>query len=249
MGATNDVIWHLAMALHVMQVQSEPIAAVNLRCMPPQPGFKFSAGSPVISQMNGGLWYRATVLSQSPMGGYQIEWTDSGEADSKLPSDLRPADMCSCYVNKGDCKPYVVNDHGTFCDCGWNQDIGNICAVSGNFDAQELAAVKQQCTANQSSEIQTMINTMCTTSSASVARCSSSFSTFLGAGIGVGIGGLALVCCLCVAVFLCSLKKRTPIAHVGGNPQDPKTGDHSYSQGQGNSNRGGTVGAALTFIA
>ncbi len=233
-----------------MHVQSASITAADLRCMPPsQPGFKFSAGNLVISKMNDGLWYRATVLSQLPIGGYQIEWTDSGETDSKNPADLRPADICSCYVNKGNCQSYVVNDRGIFCECGWNRDIGNLCAASGNFDAQELGTVLEQCTTNQSSDAQTMINAMCTTSSASAARCSSSsFSAALGAGIGGGIGGLALACCASAAILACARRKRPIIfAHAGGNPQNPKGCDSGYPQGQGNSNQGG-MGAGPTFI-
>jgi uncharacterized membrane protein YgcG len=218
------------------------ISDANVACMPAVIGANFYQDSPVISQRDGS-WYKAVVMSVQN-GNYQIRWTDTGLDTSKTASDLRPADVCSCYANKGTCKQYKVGDRGIVCNCAWSQDLGDICVPNANYDASELGTVIQKCSLSQTSGAQALVDSMCRTSSATTARCTtsaiaaaanggstpspsnSSPSTALGAGVGGGVGGLVLLCCIGGAVFMCCCSKRSqppPFASPGmpqpGYPQ------------------------------
>ena len=221
------------------------ISPSNLACIPIVNGANFKIGSPVISQRDGS-WFQANILS-AQSGTYQIKWTDTGQNVSKMASELRLADICTCYANKGTCKSYQVSDRGIYCNCAWSQDSGNICAANANFDANELSIITNQCIPDQAVGAQAMINSMCSSTSALTAVCTSyqitvaksgggpspspspsSPSVALGAGVGGGVGGLVLLCCIGGAVFMCCCRARPQQAAFSGPGGYPQGG---YPQG------------------
>ena len=98
----------------------------DISCMPLNSGANYVQGSPVIALRNGS-WTQATVVNIQA-GVYVITWTDTGLTTSEPASALRQADLCNCFVNRGTCAQYALNNRGITCNCAWSQNLGNICA-------------------------------------------------------------------------------------------------------------------------
>lgn len=119
------------------------ISQNNIECSPMNSSMTFVENDPVVARSTDGTYLKAVVTAVKEYGNYEVLYV--GTSSKGVTQDVRSADICSCYLNKGQCEKYVAGNRGIGCKCGWSQDLGSVCAFNSSWDSAELDIAIRLC--------------------------------------------------------------------------------------------------------